>query len=197
MTSSELTPYIETDRLVMRIPRPDEAAAPVKYFIKNREHLAESMPAFPDGFFTEGFWSSSLTRQISEFEQGQNMRLFIYEKADDGGSSGDIIGSVNLNEIVRRAAQFCYLGYGLDKDKVGHGFMTEAVRAVVRFGFNELNLHRIMANYVPTNIRSGSVLKRAGFVEEGFAKAYLFLNGQWRDHVLTSITNSNWRSDRA
>jgi ribosomal-protein-alanine N-acetyltransferase len=198
MTSGELLPpQIETDRLILRMPQADEAEAPLRYFTKNKDHLADSAPSYAEEFFTETFWKDNLTRHIEQFQLDQNMRLFIYEKTADGGFGRDIIGSVNLNEIVRRAAQFCYLGYGLDRDKVGHGLMSEAVAAVVRFGFNELNLHRIMANYVPTNTRSGAVLKRVGFVEEGFARAYLFLNGQWRDHVLTSITNPNWQSDRA
>ena len=179
------------------MPQPDEAEAPLKYFTKNKDHLADSGPSYAEGYFTETFWKNNLTANITQFQLDQHVRLFIYEKTADGGLGRDIIGSVNLNEIVRRAAQFCYLGYGLDKDKLGHGFMTEAVAAVVRFGFNDLNLHRIMANYMPTNTRSGAVLKRVGFVEEGFAKAYLFLNGQWRDHVMTSITNPNWKSDRA
>jgi ribosomal-protein-alanine N-acetyltransferase len=71
--------------------------------------------------------------------------------------------------------------------------MSEAVRAVVDYAFAELNLHRIMANYMPTNERSGNLLKRLGFSIDGYAQQYLNLDGAWRDHIMTSITNSNWR----
>ena len=49
-----------------------------------------------------------------------------------------------------------------------------------------------MANYMPDNLRSAALLKRLGFEVEGLAKNYLYINGQWRDHVLTSLTNADW-----
>jgi len=53
----------------------------------------------------------------------------------------------------------------------------------------ERGIHRIQANYLPINERSGFLLKRLGFVIEGYARDYLFINGKWSDHILTSITN--------
>jgi ribosomal-protein-alanine N-acetyltransferase len=67
--------------------------------------------------------------------------------------------------------------------------MHEALEAAIRYAFDELRLHRIMANYVPTNERSGRVLRRLGFVIEGYARDYLFIGGRFMDHVLTSLTN--------
>jgi ribosomal-protein-alanine N-acetyltransferase len=46
-----------------------------------------------------------------------------------------------------------------------------------------------MANYVPTNERSGRLLRRLGFVVEGYARDYLFIGGRFQDHVLTALTN--------
>ena len=77
-------------------------------------------------------------------------------------------------------------------DAQGKGYMLEAVRGAVRFAFQDLRLHRVMANYVPRNRRSARVLRQAGFEIEGYARAYLCLNGRWEDHVLTAITNSDW-----
>ncbi len=48
-----------------------------------------------------------------------------------------------------------------------------------------------MANYVPTNERSGRLLRRLGFTVEGYARDYLCLNGTWQDHILTSLINNN------
>jgi len=50
-------------------------------------------------------------------------------------------------------------------------------------------VHRIHANYMPHNRRSGAVLRRLGFVVDGFARDYLQINGRWEDHVLTSLIN--------
>ena len=71
--------------------------------------------------------------------------------------------------------------------------MTEAVNAVVEYGFKDKNLHRIMANYIPSNVRSGNLLRRLGFTVEGYARDYLYLNGKWEDHILTSKTNPKWK----
>ena len=70
--------------------------------------------------------------------------------------------------------------------------MSESLRVAIRFMFEELNLHRIEANYIADNKRSGKLLERLGFVKEGIAKKYLLINGTWQDHILTSLTNHNW-----
>jgi len=91
--------------------------------------------------------------------------------------------------VVRGVSQSCVLGYNLAAAEQGHGYMTEAVRAVVRFAFGDWGLHRVAASYMPRNERSARVLERAGFKIEGLAPAYLCINGRWEDHVLTAITN--------
>lgn len=67
--------------------------------------------------------------------------------------------------------------------------MSEAVAAVIRFAFDSLKLHRIMANYMPSNRRSERLLEGLGFEKEGYAKEYLFIGTGWADHVLTALTN--------
>ena len=67
--------------------------------------------------------------------------------------------------------------------------MSEALGAGIGHIFGPLALHRIMANYLPTNERSGRLLRRLGFVVEGFARDYLYIDGAWRDHILTALTS--------
>lgn len=57
-------------------------------------------------------------------------------------------------------------------------------------------MHRIMANYMPHNQRSGALLARLGFEREGYAKDYLLIDGKWQDHVLTALTNKEWLPPR-
>lgn len=70
--------------------------------------------------------------------------------------------------------------------------MARAVARVVAHAFDALGMHRVMANYVPDNARSARLLERLGFEKEGIAKKYLFIAGEWRDHVLTSRVNEAW-----
>lgn len=67
--------------------------------------------------------------------------------------------------------------------------MSEIIEAGLRYVFEVLGLHRVMANYLPANTRSETLLLRLGFEKEGYAKSYLKIAGQWRDHVLTARIN--------
>ena len=69
----------------------------------------------------------------------------------------------------------------------GKGHMTRAVAAAARFGFSTLRLHRIEAACLPDNVASMTLLERNGFRREGLARAYLRINGAWRDHVLFAL----------
>jgi ribosomal-protein-alanine N-acetyltransferase len=124
-----------------------------------------------------------------EFHNGESLKLFIFEKA----TPREVIGTINLNTIIRGAFYGATLGYGLSASKQGQGLMTESGHRLMEYAFKDLNLHRIMAGYMPHNYRSGNVLKRLGFHIEGVAREYLFINGQWQDHILTSRINPDWQ----
>jgi len=74
----------------------------------------------------------------------------------------------------------------LTPDATTKGLMFEALDAAVRYAFGPLDFHRVMANYMPRNERSGRLLERLGFEKEGYAKRYLKIDGLWEDHVLTA-----------
>ncbi|HEY9713099.1 MAG TPA: GNAT family N-acetyltransferase [Chroococcales cyanobacterium] len=187
------TPVIVTPRLTLRMPDPTkEAAAVVDYFQRNAEHLKYSGPIPAPGYFEPQYWQNQLELNRHEFGLDQSMRLFICLN-----ETAAIVGTANFTAILRRAAHFCYLGYGIDEKHQGRGYMTEALTHAIEYAFKVRNLHRIMANYVPHNMRSGALLKRLGFVEEGLARDYLYLNGQWQDHVMTALTNHDWDANKA
>jgi ribosomal-protein-alanine N-acetyltransferase len=134
-------------------------------------------------------WHERASAHHREYLEDRALRIWIFD-----GESPDIVrGSVQFTAIQRGPAQFCYLGYGLAAADVGKGLMLEALRAAIPFAFADLRLHRIMANHVPDNQRSARLLERLGFVVEGLACEYLMLDGSWQDHVLTSLTNRDWR----
>ena len=182
-------PVIETERLVLRLGEVRDAPESVRYFSENRAHLAPSRPTMSPEFFTVDFWRSQAHAALSEFRTERSLRLLVFERA--GGDR--VIGNVNFVQMQRGAAQYCTLGYGIAQDREGLGLMREALQGGIGHVFGEMNLHRIQANYVPWNRRSGGLLRRLGFVVEGYARDYLFLDGRWEDHVLTSLTNPRWR----
>lgn len=185
-------PLVVSERLILRMLEPQESKLALSYHLKNRDYLEEFYPVYPSDFFTESFWQEQLRANIAEFKSDKSLRLFIFEKVNED----TVIGTVNFSNFVRRAAQYCNVGYGIDEQMQGKGYMTEALVAAVDYVFSTLNLHRIMANYMPTNEKSSRVLKKAGFVVEGYARDYLYLNGAWRDHILTSITNRDWKGEK-
>lgn len=177
---------LETPRLAVVMPRPDDAELVRRYHYENREHLKPWEPPRPPGFFTAEFWQWRLEQNLDEFSQDQSLRLVLLPR---DGERESILGQINFSRFNRGPSQSCLLGYSLDHRQQGKGYMTEALGAAIDFVFDRLGLHRIEANYMPINERSGRLLRRLGFVVEGYARDYLFINGAWRDHVLTSRTN--------
>ncbi len=181
-------PKLNTGHCVLRLPEPAESPAVVAFLKKNRDHLANAGPAWPDDYLTEAYWVNQLTTNLLEFEEERSVRFFIFERSNPEA----VVGYANISNIVKGAFHAGILGYGIDKDKEGRSMMKEALQSVITYGVSALNLHRIMANYQPVNERSGGLLRSLGFTVEGYARDYLLINGRWRDHVLTSITNPNW-----
>lgn len=184
-------PNITTKRLLLRLGTHEDIPAILKYYTENKTYLTPFSPPWSDNFFTQEYWQNQLENNYLEFINDISLRLFIFPQK----KSGIIIGLINFSNFVRRAAQYCNVGYSLAEAEQGKGYMTEALQAAIHYVFQELNMHRIMANYIPHNQRSGNVLKRLGFVVEGYARDYLFIDGKWQDHILTSITNPNWQTN--
>lgn len=102
-----------------------------------------------------------------------------------------VIGTCSLSNVVRGVFLACHMGYSCAERYEGQGYMKKIVSHTIAYAFNELKLHRIMANYMPDNERSGGLLMSLGFEREGLARDYLHINGKWEDHVLTSLLNPN------
>lgn len=184
----QLTPLIVTERLVLTIPKVDAASRYLAFAVENDAHLARWEPPHPEGFFTEAFWRKRIERNRDEYARDLSMRLAIFRRDD---RAGPILGQCNYSQFVRGAFQACYLGYSVDHRWEGKGLMTEALKASVAFVFGTLGLHRIMANYIPTNERSSRLLRKLGFTIEGYARDYLYIHDGWRDHIMTALINPN------
>ncbi|HEV2911735.1 MAG TPA: ribosomal protein S5-alanine N-acetyltransferase [Pyrinomonadaceae bacterium] len=194
MKETRPLPRIETERLLLAMPQPEAAPRLLAFFEENREHLARWSPPAPAGYYTQAYWRERLAQARTEFERDQSMKLVLFER-ESSETAGVVIGVCNFTNFVRGPFQACYLGYSLGRRFEGRGLMFEALEAATRYAFDHLRLHRIMANYVPVNERSGKLLRRLGFVIEGYARDYLLIEGRWQDHILTSLTNSKLKAE--
>ena len=192
MESPRDVPNIETERLLLTIPEADAAPRMLAFVEENREHFAPWAPPAPAGYYTEEFWRDYLRMARQQFEQGLAMRLVFFLRDDTAGA---VVGDCNFTNFVRGPFQACYLGYKISERAEGRGLMHEALAAGISYAFEGLRLHRIMANYVPTNERSGRLLRRLGFTVEGYARDYLIVGGAWRDHILTALTNTKLKPE--
>ena len=180
-----------TERLQLCIPGPAEAPAILTYFERNRGHLTPWDPPRPAGFYTLAFWRGRIDQNLEAAQRGTAGRYFLIRRDRDPGSQNRVIGTCNFSNIVDAAFQACHLGYGLDEQAVGHGFMLETLSALMPAVMQKRRLHRVMANYIPSNTRSARLLERLGFEIEGRAPKYLFIDGKWQDHVLTAFVRDS------
>ena len=133
-------------------------------------------------------------------ESGEVLRSFI-----QGGQvwaicereSGRVIGSLGLHPDKRRDLDFSscrMLGYALAKSSWGHGYMTEAVRAALRYAFEELRLQLVTVYHFAYNERSRRVIEKAGFVSEGtLRRAFVRYDGRIFDECSYSMTRDEWQ----
>ena len=177
---------LETPRLTLTLAPPEAAPRVVAYQRENWDHVARwSGPRGSDELSVAN-WRRRLEQFAADERAGTAVRLMLFPERN---LAGPVLGIVNFTQIFRGPFQACYLGYALDYRLEGRGLMREALEAAIRHVFDVLKLHRIMANYMPANERSAALARRLGFVPEGIARDYLYIDGAWRDHVLTALTN--------
>lgn len=182
--SDLIIPRIETERLVVTLLRPSLAELMVRFRLENRSHLMAWEPLRSPQFYTEPFWQAQLQANLIDFSRGESCSFVMLDRAETR-----VLGVINLTQITRGTLQSCQMGYALGGAFEGQGYMQEGVSAAVQYAFSELKLHRINANYIPHNGRSARLLTRLGFEVEGRARAFLKINGQWEDHILTAVIN--------
>jgi len=155
------------------------------YYLKNSCHFKEWEPTRESDYHSISAWEQRIAAIIQEQEKGLSSRFLMYDDLNT-----EIIGVCSLTNIVRGPFQACNIGYSISECHQGKGLMKYLCRHVISHAFEELNLNRVMANYMPRNIRSGKLLQSLGFTVEGEARKYLKINGRWEDHVLTSIVST-------
>lgn len=107
---------------------------------------------------------------------------------------GGFVGEVSLASVLRGPYQSATIGYWIDEGHAGRGLVPEGVVLVLRYGFEELFLHRVEAAIVPRNSRSRRVAEKIGLRDEGTASRLLQIRGVWEDHVRYAMTVEEWEA---
>jgi ribosomal-protein-alanine N-acetyltransferase len=131
--------------------------------------------------------------QLAINQQAESPRLnyhFVVALRD----TGEIIGGCGIH-IHRPEYKTAEIGYCFNKGYWGRGFATETAAALLKFGFEELSLHRIVATCDPRNIGSARVMEKNNMRREGYFREHIWQKGKWRDSYLYAILEREWNQN--
>ena len=177
-------PELETERLLLRKMRLDDAEAMFAY-------------ASDPEVTRYVLWDTH--RSIEDSESFLSFATEGYERGDFGGwgvvlkDDGAFIGTCGLDAGYAPEHARAELGYVLSREHWGKGLMPEAVRAIIRFGFGRMQLNRIEARCIAENTASARVMEKAGMTYEGTLREREFIKGAYRDMKLYSILRREYR----
>ncbi len=171
---------IKGKRVVLRLPVESDGA---EFLVVNSRSAK----------FNRGLASPPTTMKQFEAFVNRNSKpdgaCFLICRAQDGA----VMGSIALSQIFHGGFRSAYVGYQIGEEFSRQGYMTEALQLMLRYAFVKLKLHRLEANIQPENTPSIALVKRAGFVKEGYSRRYLKVSGRWRDHERWAILVEDWR----
>ncbi len=180
--------YRRDGQLVLRTARASDALMIASYFQRNREFLKPWEPRRQEIFYTVAGWAQRLIKM----EELHKFALGFYCLLVDADSD-EMLGTISFSNLSRFPLYSATVGYSMDEDAQGHGYMSRGLKMACEYMFSVQNLHRIQAGFMPHNKRSEAVLTGNGFEREGYAKDYLLIDGVWQDHVLMSLVNADWQ----
>jgi ribosomal-protein-alanine N-acetyltransferase len=179
-------PVISGDGVFLRYPRVGDFAAWARVRDESRTFLAPWEPAWATDELSKGAFRRRLKRYQREAREDSAYAFFVFRGADN-----ELLGGCTLSNVRRGVTQCCALGYWVGERFARQGYMFDAVCALIPFIFRTLGLHRIEAACLPSNDASRSLLAKAGFWQEGVARRYLQINGEWQDHLLFALLSED------
>jgi len=175
-------PILETSRLLLRTFT--QADAPVVASLASAREIAAMTLLIPHPY-TLDHASGWISTHAGEWAADKSATWAITLKSD-----GSLLGAIGLH--YTRAHQRAEIGYWIGVPSWGHGYATEAARAVVRCGFELLGLNRIYASHHQHNTASGNVLKKCGMLYEGTRRQDVLKWGEYQDSVAYAILRSEF-----
>ncbi|MBN2508671.1 MAG: GNAT family N-acetyltransferase [Spirochaetales bacterium] len=176
--------FIRTGEYVIKSLELSDSGDFVSYLLKNKPFFESVEPCRPEYYYTEIYWQNLMAPHPSR--KPVELRFIIK-------SSSEIVGFVGIHGISGYPAYSGMLGYSLDHGLWGRGIMTDCLSRLIAYLFLHMPLHRLTAAYMPANIASGRVLEKLGFTDIGIVREYLFINGRWEDHMLSSLLSPTFK----
>jgi len=186
----EVGDTVETVRLSLRFPRMEDHSQWSSLRNQSKAFLVPWEATWPSDDLSRSAFSHRLKHYRDNVRKDKAYPLLIF-KAND---SHELVGGVTVSNVRRGIAQTAQLGYWIGQPHANQGYMSEAVRAVADFCFDQLGLHRLEAACLIKNGPSARVLEKCGFLREGIARKYLKINGQWQDHLLFALLKDDYKS---
>jgi [ribosomal protein S5]-alanine N-acetyltransferase len=169
------------DRVFLRPPERGDYEAWASLRASSRNFLTPWEPSWPPDALSRASFRARVSRYAEDWRTDQAYNLLIFARDET------LLGGIGLSNIRRGVSETASLGYWVGEAFAGQRYMTEALPLVLDFAFDRLGLHRVEAACLPNNTPSGSLLRRAGFRQEGYAREYLCIEGKWQDHLLFAI----------
>ncbi|MBV9954535.1 MAG: GNAT family N-acetyltransferase [Pseudolabrys sp.] len=170
---------IEGRVVTLRAPEMTDFPAWAQLREQSRDFLTPWEPIWPSDDLTRGAFRRRLKRYFEEQRADQSYAFLIFRREDQG-----LLGGITIANVRRGVAQTGSVGYWIGAPFARKGYMTDAVRTLALFAFDQMRLHRLEAACIPTNAASIALLEKSGFRREGYAREYLCINGAWADHFL-------------
>jgi ribosomal-protein-alanine N-acetyltransferase len=155
---------------------------------RSRNFLAPWEPSWPPDALSRASFRARLARYAEDWRTDQAYNLFIFTHDEA------LVGGASLSNLRRGVSETASLGYWIGEPFARQGHMTAALPLILDFSFDRLRLHRVEAACLPNNVPSRSLLVRAGFRQEGYARQYLCIEGKWQDHLLFAILRDDWEA---
>lgn len=175
-------PVLQGDGVFLRYPQMSDYAMWAALRDASREFLAPWEPIWAADELSRSAFRRRIRRYQREIRGDLAYPFFIFRKTDNA-----LIGGCTLSNVRRGVTQSAALGYWIGERYARRGHMTAALTVMLPFVFQVLTLHRLEAACIPENEASQALLRKVGFREEGRARRYLQINGEWRDHVLFAL----------
>ncbi|MFD2681762.1 GNAT family N-acetyltransferase [Bacillus seohaeanensis] len=175
-------PILRTDRLILRQVTKEDASSLLNYLSNEdvMKHIGLEPFKSIDDALDEISWYQSI------FEKKTGIRWGITLK-----DQGEVIGSCGFLNLVSKHYR-SEVGIELSEEHWGKGIASEALEAVIKYGFEQMNLQRIEALIEPPNLPSQKLVERQGFIREGLLRSYEFTVGKFDDLYMYSLLKQDF-----